>query len=80
MRHQVAGGARTTAPLGNADRVRGTLGLVFGELVRAGGLLVEHPRLREIYPDYLFTLHTMVRAAVPMLETGRDREIGRAHV
>jgi hypothetical protein len=73
VRHQVAGRARTTAPLGNADRVRGTLGLVFGELVRAGGRLVEHPRLREIYPDYLFTHHTMVRAAVPILATGRDR-------
>jgi hypothetical protein len=46
---------------------------VFGELVRAGERLVEHPRIRELYPEYLFTGHCVVRASVPLMETARER-------
>lgn len=46
---------------------------MFGELVRAGEQLVEHPRIRELYPEYLFTGHCIVRASVPLMETARER-------
>jgi len=68
----------TSSPLGNAARLRGALGLVFGELVRAGERLVEHPRLAEIYPEYLFTGHTIIRTSVPLMETARERALGLA--
>jgi Iron-containing redox enzyme len=64
---------QSTSPLGNAQRLRGTVGLVLGELVSAGERLVYHPRIRELYPEYLFTLHCIIRASVPLMETARER-------
>lgn len=58
---------------GNAARLRDTLGLVFGELVRAGERLVGHPRIHEAYPEYLFAGHCIIRASVPLMETARER-------
>lgn len=46
---------------------------MFGELVRAGARLVGHPQIRELYPEYLFTGHCIVRASVPLMETARER-------
>jgi hypothetical protein len=65
--------AQPTSPTGNAQRLRGTLGLVFGELVRAGERLVGQPRIRDLYPEYLFTIHCVIRASVPLMETARER-------
>jgi Iron-containing redox enzyme len=65
-------------PLGNAARLRGTFGLVFGELVRAGERFVDHPRLTVIYPDYLVHCHTIIRASVPLMETTRERALAMA--
>src|SRR4029079_128797 len=61
--------------LGNAARGRGALGLVFGELVRAGERFVGHPRIRELYPEYLFTVHSIIRASVPIMEMARERAL-----
>jgi heme oxygenase-like protein len=69
---------QSTSPLGNAARLRGALGLVFGELVRAGERFVNHPRLVEVYPEYLFTGHTIIRASVPLMETARERALSMA--
>jgi hypothetical protein len=66
-------GRSTVAPFGNGERLRGTIGLVLGELLRAGDRLVGHPRIRELYPEYLFTIHTVIRASVPLMETARAR-------
>jgi Iron-containing redox enzyme len=65
--------ALSTSPLGNAARLRGALGLVFGELVRAGARFVDHPRIGQLYPEYLFTCHTIIRASVPLMEAARER-------
>jgi pyrroloquinoline quinone (PQQ) biosynthesis protein C len=65
--------ASQAAPSGNAERLRGALGLVFGELVRAGTRFVEHPDLRERYPEYLVMCHTVIRASVPLMEATRER-------
>jgi Iron-containing redox enzyme len=57
----------------NAERLRGALRLVYSEAVRAGERLVAHPRIRDLYPEYLVMLHGVVRASVPLMETARDR-------
>ena len=62
-----------TSPTENAERLRLTLGLVFGELVRAGERLVNHRRIRDLYPEYLFMTHCVIRASVPLMETARER-------
>jgi hypothetical protein len=36
-----------------------------------GRRLFEHPRIRELYPEYLITSHGIVRASVPLMETAR---------
>jgi hypothetical protein len=64
---------QSRSPLRNAQRFRGTVGLVFEELVRAGERLKRHPRIRDLYPDYLFTIHCVIRASVPLMETARGR-------
>jgi Iron-containing redox enzyme len=69
---------QSTSPLGNAARFRGALGLVFGELVRAGERFVNHPRIGELYPEYLFTGHTIIRASVPLIETACERALSMA--
>jgi hypothetical protein len=60
-------------PFGNAERLRGSVGLVLWKLLAAGERLVKDPRVRELYPDYLFTLHSVIRASVPLMETARDQ-------
>ena len=70
--------ASSTSPLGNAERLRGTIGLVHGELGRAGERFVTHPRVRELYPEYLFTIHTVIRASVPLMETAREHATAMA--
>ena len=67
--------SQSTAGLGNAARVRGTLGLVFGELVRAGERFLDHPRIRELYPEYLFSVHSIIRASVPIMEMAREQAL-----
>jgi hypothetical protein len=64
---------RSGLPGANAERFRGILGFVSGQLVRAGDRLVSHPRIRELYPDYLFTMHCVIRASVPLMQTARER-------
>jgi hypothetical protein len=64
-----------TAPLGNGDRLRGALALVGAESTRACAQLFGHPRIRELYPDYLFMLHCLIRASVPLMETARARAL-----
>jgi hypothetical protein len=59
------------AAIGPGDRVRFEIGLVLPELVDASRRLAEHPRLRELYPEFLFTTHAIIRASVPLMETAR---------
>jgi hypothetical protein len=65
--------AGTTA--GGAAVLRAKIGLVLGGLTAAGERLVHHPRVRELYPEYLFASHCIVRASVPLMEIARDRAL-----
>jgi Iron-containing redox enzyme len=46
---------------------------VLGQSVRAGERLLGHPRLRDLYPDYLFMGHCIIRASVPLMQTACER-------
>jgi hypothetical protein len=65
--------AHSRPPLRNAERFRGTVGLVLEELLQAGERLMSHSRIRELYPEYLFTIHCLIRASVPLMETAAGR-------
>jgi Iron-containing redox enzyme len=46
---------------------------VLPALLDAGPRLIEHPRVAELYPEFLFSSHCIIRASVPLMETGRER-------
>jgi hypothetical protein len=52
-----------------SQRLRRTIELVLPELTAAGGRLLSHPAVADLYADYLFTSHCIVRASVPLMET-----------
>jgi hypothetical protein len=60
------------------ERLRRKISLVLPELVGAGDRLLAHARVRELYPEYLFTSHCVIRASVPLMEAGRDRAAAEA--
>jgi len=55
------------------ERLRQTIAFVLPRLVGAGERLIEHPGVRDLYPEYLFTSHCVIRASVPLMEAGRAR-------
>ena len=60
--------------LGSAsETLRRKLELLLPGLVRAGDRLIDHPLVRELYPQYLFTSHSVIRASVPLMEAALDR-------
>lgn len=61
------------AVTGHADRLRGALALVFGATYGPGDRFLAHPRIREVYPQYLFMIHCVIRASVPLMEAARER-------
>ncbi len=54
--------------LSNSQLLRRKIGFVLDELVLASHTLTSHPHIMDIYPEYLFTIHTMIRASVPLME------------
>jgi hypothetical protein len=59
--------------LTNSQRLRQRIELVLPELVGVSRQILDHPRFREIYPEYCFTLHGLIRASVPMMEAALER-------
>jgi hypothetical protein len=57
----------------NSQLMRQKLSLVLPGLVSAGAAVLEHPRFREVYPEYLFTMHCMIRASVPLMEKALEQ-------
>jgi Iron-containing redox enzyme len=49
-------------------RIRRELAAEVGPLTAACTVLVEHPRLREVWPEYLVLQHQIIRATVPLTE------------
>lgn len=63
---------------GNAARLRAKIALVFPRQAYAAHAVLTHPRLLEIYPEYLFLLHCIARSAVPVMEAARTRAVALA--
>ena len=61
-----------------SERLRRKIGLLLPELAQAGRRFVEQPRVRELYPEYLVTMHWIVRASVPLMESARTQALGIA--
>ena len=60
------------------ERLRLKIGLVLPVLVDAGDRLIAHPRVRDLYPEYLFTSHCVIRASVPLMQAGVAEATTRA--
>lgn len=62
----------TDAPPAESALLRRKIEVVLPVLFAAGRRLFRHARIRELYPEYLFTSHAIIRASVPLMEAGRD--------
>jgi Iron-containing redox enzyme len=60
-----------------STRLRTVIALAIGPFAAACTELVEHPRLRELWPEYLVLQHQIIRATVPLTvaAAGRAREL-----
>jgi hypothetical protein len=58
---------------GQSARLRRKLELVLPLLIEAGRRVWEHPQIRELYPEYLATMHGVIRASVPLMERSLER-------
>lgn len=59
--------------VGSAGALRQKTLLALPDLLTAGRRLIEHPRVRELYPEYLFTTHCVIRASVPLMAAALER-------
>lgn len=65
--------SQTSPTISHSQRLRGKIALVLPELQALGRALHTHPRIADLYPEYLFVTHCMVRATVPMMEAALER-------
>ena len=70
-------GSRTIA---ESERLRWKVEFALPALRTAAHRLAAHPRIAELYPEYLIQSHWVVRASVPLMEAARARavELGAA--
>jgi hypothetical protein len=61
-----------------SDSLRRKIGPFLPALVEATDRICSHPRVREVYPEYLRVSHGILRASVPLMETARDRALALA--
>jgi Iron-containing redox enzyme len=56
-----------------SGRLREKIELLLPVQLTAASRLVDHPRVAELYPEYLVTMHGVIRASVPLMEAARTR-------
>lgn len=61
------------SPVGRAETLRRKTGVLLPELLAAGQDLIDHPRIGDLYPEYLFATHCIIRASVPLMEAALER-------
>jgi hypothetical protein len=59
--------------ISNSSQLQLKLDLVLPHLNAAAAALWDHPRLTELYPSFLLTLHWIVRASVSLMERALER-------
>jgi len=65
--------SRSVVTTAESRRLRRKIELVLPDLIGASRRLILDPRIAELYPEYLFTVHCVIRASVPLMETARKR-------
>jgi hypothetical protein len=65
--------ARADVAVAESERLRQKIELVLPELTSASRRLMVDPRIAQLYPEYLFTIHCVIRASVPLMEAARAR-------
>jgi heme oxygenase-like protein len=60
------------------ERLRWKIDFVFPEYTGAIHKLVAHPRISDLYPEFLFTLHCIMRSGVPLMEATLAKAEARA--
>lgn len=58
--------------LSHSRRLRDKIRLVRAPLDQMAEKLWTHPRLREIYPEFLFLNHSVIRCSVPLMKAAAD--------
>lgn len=56
--------------LSQSEQLRTKIRLAQPRLDEVARRFWTHPRLREMFPDFLFLVHSMIRSSVPMMEAG----------
>jgi hypothetical protein len=69
----------TVVTAGESRRLRRKIEVLLPGLSDAGRRFLRHTRVRELYPEFLFLSHCIIRASVPLMETARDEARSRAH-
>ena len=59
--------------MSNSERLRRKIELVLPTLGAASSEVIHHPQFRELYPEFLVTVHWMIRATVPLMRTALQR-------
>ena len=58
--------------MSNSRRLRNKIRLMRGEMDAVAETLWNHPRLREIYPEFLFRNHSVIRSSVPLMKAAAE--------
>jgi hypothetical protein len=61
-----------------SPELRLKLELVAADYAAVSSAFWAHPRLAELFADYLIRMHSIIRASVPLMEAARDRAEGLA--
>jgi len=58
-------------PASNSQQLRRKIQLVLPQLVATSRALADHPRIAAVLPDYMITMHCIIRASVPLMRVAR---------
>ena len=64
--------AAVVTEVSHSRRLRSKIQLIRGELDAMADTLWNHPRLREIYPEFLFRNHSVIRCSVPLMKNAAE--------
>lgn len=62
----------------HSQQLRAKIQLVLPQMNATSRALTGHPSIAEVIPDYMFTMHCMIRASVPLMRAARAASEERA--
>lgn len=65
----------TTTSINESQRLRRKLDLALPALFASGRELFAHRLIVDLYPEFLFATHAIIRSSVPLMQTARDRAL-----